>query len=96
MEFAPYQKVPKPRPNKRKDNRMATIDTDPEYLKFLEAYEKGDEAHHRSVEQHLEEMEAKERERGEHQEDNIPQVLIGSEYPLLANFPPALFCFSCH
>ena len=65
VEFAPYQKVPKPKPIKRKaDPKMATLENDPDFVKFAEAYESEEKAPHITIDQHLEEIEAREKERG--------------------------------
>ena len=43
---------------------MATLENDPDYLKFVEAYESEEKAPHITIDQHLEEIEAREKERG--------------------------------
>ncbi len=65
VEFAPYQKVPKKQhqPKKKKDPKVGTIESDPDYMKFLEEREKGKPGTV-SIDQQLEEIEAKEKERG--------------------------------
>jgi len=62
VEFAPSQKVGIRREGKKKDPKVNTIEQDPDYLKFLEALEKGSDVAPPSVEQNLEEIEVKERE----------------------------------
>lgn len=63
VEFAPYQKVPKKRNEKKKpDPKAGTIENDPEYLAFLQEYEKDEKPQsHITMEQRLEEIEAKEK-----------------------------------
>ena len=36
MEFAPSQRIPNPKEQKKKDPKMNTIEKDPDYLNFLE------------------------------------------------------------
>merc|ERR1712226_412007 len=57
VEFAPNQKI-----GMRKDPKINSIEQDPDYIKFVEALEKGPEGTGNSVEQTLEEIENKERE----------------------------------
>ncbi|CAB3374941.1 Hypothetical predicted protein [Cloeon dipterum] len=63
VEFAPFQKTPK-KANRKKDNKCGTIETDSEYLKFLEIYEKSNDSETppSSAVENLEEINAKERE----------------------------------
>ena len=65
VEFAPYQKIPKvAKAGKRKDPKMGTIESDPDYVKFKEAIENPEKArtsHVMQPEQQLEEIEARER-----------------------------------
>lgn len=37
VEFAPFQRIPKKRPGKKKDPKCGTIETDPYYISFLES-----------------------------------------------------------
>ena len=61
VEFAPYQKIPKvAKAGKRKDPKMGTIESDPDYVKFKEAIE-NPEKDVMQPEQQLEEIEARER-----------------------------------
>ncbi|XP_022200502.2 regulator of nonsense transcripts 3B [Nilaparvata lugens] len=39
VEFAPFQRIPKQRPNKKKDSKSGTLETDPFYVSFLEKLE---------------------------------------------------------
>ena len=64
VEFAPYQKIPKvSKGSKRKDPKMGTIESDPDYIKFKEAIENPEKGRtsHVQPEQQLEEIEARER-----------------------------------
>ena len=68
VEFAPYQRVPKVKAppaadEKRRDPKMATIEDDPEYVKFKEALENPEKPQGNPAEQLLEEIEARERAR---------------------------------
>merc|ERR1711872_215125 len=62
VEFAPNQKVPSSKESKRKDPKLDSLDQDPEYQKFLELLQGPQEAVMPTIEQVLEEIEAKERE----------------------------------
>ncbi|CAH1244812.1 UPF3A [Branchiostoma lanceolatum] len=66
VEFAPYQKVPKGR-SKKKDTKCATIEQDPDYLKFLESLkdENAGDAPPANIESLLEEIEARDRKKEE-------------------------------
>ncbi|XP_059482826.1 regulator of nonsense transcripts 3B [Neocloeon triangulifer] len=62
VEFAPFQKIPR-KSNRKKDNKCGTIETDPDFLKFLENKEKQSETETTmSAVETLEEINAKERE----------------------------------
>jgi regulator of nonsense transcripts 3 len=63
VEFAPFPKIPK-RVCRKKDAKRGTIETDPDYLRFLELREKATETDSGppSTQEVLEEIEAKERE----------------------------------
>ncbi|XP_026275611.1 uncharacterized protein LOC113204599 isoform X2 [Frankliniella occidentalis] len=37
VEYAPFQRIPKQRPSRKKDPRIGTIENDPYYLEFMEA-----------------------------------------------------------
>ncbi|RZF43370.1 hypothetical protein LSTR_LSTR001631 [Laodelphax striatellus] len=39
VEFAPFQRIPKQRPNKKKDTKSGTLASDPFYISFLEKLE---------------------------------------------------------
>ena len=39
VEFAPNQKIPIPKEQKRRDAKINTIEQDPDYLKFIEMLE---------------------------------------------------------
>ena len=43
VEFAPHQKIGLQKDGKRKDPKINSIEQDPEYMKFLEILEKGNE-----------------------------------------------------
>jgi len=62
VEFAPNPKVTPVRENRRKDLKMATIEQDPDYLKFLESLEQPAETVS-TMEKVLEEIEFNEREK---------------------------------
>ncbi|XP_019616391.1 PREDICTED: regulator of nonsense transcripts 3B-like [Branchiostoma belcheri] len=66
VEFAPYQKVPKGR-SKKKDTKCATIEQDPDYLKFLESLKSDNagDAPPANIESLLEEIEARDRKKEE-------------------------------
>lgn len=36
VEFAPFQRIPKVKTNKKKDSKCSTIEDDPHYIKFKE------------------------------------------------------------
>ncbi|XP_075040401.1 regulator of nonsense transcripts 3B [Mixophyes fleayi] len=61
VEFAPFQKVAKKK-SKKKDSKTGTIDDDPEYRKFLDAYSVDEEKLTSTPETLLEEIEAKNKE----------------------------------
>lgn len=44
MEFAPFQRIPKKRPVKKKDLKAGTLNEDPEYIAFLEMLKEKKEA----------------------------------------------------
>jgi len=48
VEFAPFQRIPKLRSNRKKDPRAGTIENDPYYLDFVEAL-KAEEAQRKSA-----------------------------------------------
>jgi len=62
VEFAPNQKIPIPKEQKRRDAKINTIEQDPDYLKYIEMLESKPESTGLSVEQTLEEIEHRERE----------------------------------
>merc|ERR1712128_308774 len=62
VEFAPHGKIGLQKDGKRKDPKINSIEQDPEYMKFLEILEKGNEGTGFTVETVLEEIEHKERE----------------------------------
>ncbi|GFS94643.1 regulator of nonsense transcripts 3A [Nephila pilipes] len=62
VEFAPFQKIPKKRNAKKRDAKCGTIETDLDYLKFLENHKKQDEVTLPSAEVYLEEIESREKE----------------------------------
>jgi len=62
VEFAPYQKIPKPHNQSKKDSKSGTIDTDPEFVSFLENLENPDLSSLLNPETYLEELEIKEKE----------------------------------
>ena len=63
VEFAPFQKIPK-RVSRKRDAKCGTIESDPDFIRFLEQREKAaeDETPPSSTQEALEEIEAKERE----------------------------------
>ncbi|CAB4063017.1 UPF3 [Lepeophtheirus salmonis] len=63
VEFAPYQKVSKVKTDQRPDAKCNTLDTDKEYLAFVEAYENKENENiaHPTPEQYLEEIENREK-----------------------------------
>lgn len=61
VEFAPFQKIVK-RKLKKRDTKTGSIEDDPEYKQFLEAYSMEEERTNASLETLLEEIEAKTRE----------------------------------
>ncbi|KAK3912441.1 Regulator of nonsense transcripts 3A [Frankliniella fusca] len=48
VEYAPFQRIPKQRPSRKKDPRIGTIENDPYYLEFMEAL-KAEETQRKSV-----------------------------------------------
>lgn len=64
VEFAPYQKIPKGKAHRRKDPKMGTITEDPDYIEFLRVLEEREKGYHFTLDQHLDAIEAKEKERG--------------------------------
>ncbi len=62
VEFAPYQKIPKPHNQSKKDSKSGTIDTDPEFVSFLEILENPDLSSLLNPETYLEKLEIKEKE----------------------------------
>ncbi|GFX20003.1 regulator of nonsense transcripts 3A [Trichonephila clavipes] len=62
VEFAPFQKIPKKKNPKKRDAKCGTIETDPDYVKFLECLKKQDEVTLPSAEAYLEEIESREKE----------------------------------
>ena len=62
MEFAPYQKIPKPNPKSKKDPKCGTVESDPDFLAFVESLEKPDLSSILNPETYLEELENRERE----------------------------------
>ncbi|GFY73967.1 regulator of nonsense transcripts 3A [Trichonephila inaurata madagascariensis] len=62
VEFAPFQKIPKKRNPKKRDAKCGTIETDPDYVKFLESLKKQNEVTLPSAEAYLEEIESREKE----------------------------------
>nr|CAG4641618.1 EOG090X04G9 [Eurycercus lamellatus] len=61
VEFAPYQKIPRPGDSVKED-KCNTIDNDPHYLEFLKKLENPEEIVLQSAESYLEQLELKERE----------------------------------
>ncbi|KAL5004984.1 hypothetical protein ScPMuIL_018440 [Solemya velum] len=61
VEYAPFQRVPK-RKIKKPDSKKGTIDSDPDYLKFLESLQNTDTSPANSIDNYLEELENKEKE----------------------------------
>ncbi|ELT94809.1 hypothetical protein CAPTEDRAFT_137621, partial [Capitella teleta] len=61
VEFAPFQKVPKKK-TRKPDVKMATIENDPDFLKFLDGLDQKSSESAPAVDTILEEIEAKERE----------------------------------
>ena len=62
VEFAPNQKIAPVKENKKRDQKINTIDDDPDYKKFLEMLENKPEGLDNTVEQTLKEIESKEKE----------------------------------
>ncbi|KAG8176497.1 hypothetical protein JTE90_024925 [Oedothorax gibbosus] len=62
VEFAPFQKIPKKRNPKKRDAKCGTIETDPDYLKFLESLQNPEDVVLQSAEAYLEEIETREKE----------------------------------
>jgi len=62
VEFAPNQKIAAVKENKKRDQKINTIDEDPDYKKFLEMLENKPEGLDNTVEQTLKEIESKEKE----------------------------------
>lgn len=60
VEFAPYQKIP--RPEGGKEDKCNTLDNDPHYLEFLKKLENPEEVVLPSAESYLEQLEQKDRE----------------------------------
>lgn len=61
VEFAPFQKVPK-RKTKKPDSKKGTLEQDADYLKFKEMLESPGNDDPKTIDEYLEELEAKERE----------------------------------
>ena len=63
MEFAPYQKIPKSQIKMaKKDTKSGTLETDPDYVAFLDALQNPDLSSLLNPETYLEELETKEKE----------------------------------
>merc|ERR1712147_356851 len=62
VEFAPSQKIAPVKENKKRDQKINTIDDDPDYKKFLEMLENKPDGLDNTVEQTLKEIESKEKE----------------------------------
>ena len=63
VEFAPYQRRYRPGDNLKKDSKCNTIDQDPDYLKFLEQFDKPSGESLPSCETILEELEQRDRDK---------------------------------
>lgn len=61
VEFAPFQKVPK-RKTKKPDSKKGTLEQDADYLKFKEMLESPGNDDPKTIDEYLEELEAKEKE----------------------------------
>ena len=65
VEFAPYQKIPKSESKgQKKDSKSGTLETDPDYVAFLDALQNPDLSSLLNPETYLEELETKEKEEG--------------------------------
>jgi len=64
VEFAPHQKVCSGGGGRRKDPKLATLDQDPDYMRFLASLEEEVAATGATVAANLEEIEERERSRG--------------------------------
>ena len=63
VEFAPYQKIPKNQTKiAKKDSKSGTLETDPDYVAFLDALQNPDLSSLLNPETYLEELETKEKE----------------------------------